>query len=83
MARLQVADRKGEVDYDIPIPNVGTKQFHVNLLKAWSDATELEPAYDAFLGVEADIDWVEESQWRAVEIAKQMEEGIPPSAWQA
>lgn len=65
------------MDYEVCVPPVGTKLYHVNLLKAWSEAPELEPTYDAFLGVEADVDWDEEGRERTWEIHQQMEEGIP------
>lgn len=42
----------------------------------------LDPAYDAFLGVKADIDCDEEERMRTEELQRQIEEGISPSAWQ-
>lgn len=77
---FEVTARKGEVDCEIYIPHVGTKLYHVNLLKAWGKAPELEPANDAFLGVEADVDFDEEGSERTWEIHQQIDEGIPPSA---
>lgn len=50
---------KGEVDYEMHIPNMGNKLYHVKLLKAWSEALVLEPAYNTFLGMEADVHWDE------------------------
>lgn len=79
---FEIIARKEEVDWEIYIPNVGNKQYHVNLLKAWSEAPDLEQAYDTFLGVEADMDWDEERQERIKELYQQRDEGIPLSAWQ-
>lgn len=76
---FRVVAKTGEADYEIHMPEVGNKTFHVNLLKPWSGAPELEPAYDAFLGIELDFDW---DKIRTEEIRAQMEKGIPLSAWQ-
>lgn len=78
---FKIVAKTGDVDYDIEIPHIGRKKY-VNLLKAWSEAPDLEHAYDAFLGVEADIDWDEEGQLHIQELQQQIEEGIAPSAWQ-
>lgn len=47
-----------------------TKLFHVNLLKAWNE------------GEDALFDWDEKGRWKTKEFRKQIEEGIPISAWQ-
>lgn len=57
---------------------MGQKAFRVNLSEAWSEAPELEPAYDAFVAVEVDIDWNEGGRLQTEELQRQMEKGIPP-----
>lgn len=78
MARTTV-EKKEEVDYEIHIPNVGNKRFHINILKTWSD---LEPVYEAFLGIEAYFHWDEEGRIWTEELRLQIEEGISLSVWQ-
>lgn len=62
----EVCSRHRQVDYDIHIPQVGIKQYHVNyinILKEWKERHEaLDDPEDTLAGWEMNVDWDEQGQ---------------------